>query len=88
MNACYLCGNNRSLRFDHGAAEWRCYAGCGSTRRTAPSKKRPRSRPPLFNGFWADPLTGHRLGRATRAELAEAWRLWAVHRDIREGRER
>lgn len=45
-----------------------------------------RRRPAFFSGYWTNPATGGRLGRVTRVELAEAWRLWAAHRDIREGR--
>lgn len=44
-----------------------------------------RRRPSLFHGYWTDPATGRRVGRLTRAELAEAWRLWSRHRDVREG---
>jgi hypothetical protein len=44
-----------------------------------------RARTGLFYGFWFD-LAGHRLRRASRAELAEAYRLWAKHADIRTGR--
>ena len=40
----------------------------------------------LFVGFWHDPVTGRRLQRATRAELATAYRLWAKHGDVRTGR--
>jgi hypothetical protein len=40
----------------------------------------------LFCGFWT--WNGERLSRARRSDLAEAYRLWAVHRDIREGRVR
>jgi hypothetical protein len=46
-----------------------------------------RRRPGLFYGYWFDPSTGHRLRRATRADLAIAYRLWAKHRDLREGRQ-
>jgi hypothetical protein len=41
-------------------------------------------RPALFDAFWTDTTTGRRSGRATRAELAEANRLWWKHRDLRE----
>lgn len=37
----------------------------------------------LFYEYWYS-LDGRELRRATRAELAEAYRLWAVHADIRE----
>jgi hypothetical protein len=37
----------------------------------------------LFVGYWFD-LKGKKLRRARRAELSEAYRLWAVHKDIRE----
>jgi hypothetical protein len=37
----------------------------------------------LFCGFWFDAATGAKLGRATRQELASAYRLWARHADIR-----
>jgi hypothetical protein len=50
--------------------------------------RRPRPRAALFSGFWTDPSTGRRIGRASRGELATAYRLWAVHRDVREGRVR
>jgi hypothetical protein len=42
-------------------------------------------RPGLFRPQWLDLTTGERR-RATRLELREAYRLWAVHRDIRLGR--
>ena len=41
------------------------------------------SRPALFNGYLIE--NGKRR-RARRDELREAWRLWAKHADIREGR--
>jgi hypothetical protein len=45
----------------------------------------PRSRRPgLFRPEWLDLVTGERK-RATRLELREAYRLWAIHRDIRLG---
>jgi len=44
-----------------------------------------RRSPGLFCGFWFD-LDGRRLRRMTRREIAEAYRLWAKHRDVREGR--
>ena len=37
----------------------------------------------LFFGYWFT-LDGRRLRRAVRVELREAYRLWVVHRDIRE----
>ena len=42
-----------------------------------------RSRPALFEGYLIE--NGKRR-RARRDELREAWRLWAKHADIREGR--
>jgi hypothetical protein len=39
----------------------------------------------LFNGYWVA-RGGKKIRRATRAELAEAYRLWAKHSDIRTGR--
>ena len=45
-----------------------------------------RRRPPLFNGYWTSPQDGTRIRRATRLELAAAYRLWAKHADIRAGR--
>ncbi len=45
-----------------------------------------RKRPAFFDGWWTDPATGRRLQRVRRAEMAEVWRLWTKHRDIREGR--
>jgi hypothetical protein len=41
-------------------------------------------RPSLFQRDWLDLSTGERK-RATQVELREAYRLWAVHRDIRLG---
>jgi hypothetical protein len=41
----------------------------------------------LFCGYWTT-LDGQRIRRATRAEIGEAYRLWAKHRDIRAGRSR
>ncbi len=38
----------------------------------------------LFNGYWVA-RGGKRIRRATRAEIAEAYRLWAKHADIRTG---
>ena len=43
-----------------------------------------RRRPALFHGYWLDPASGNKK-RVTRAEMAEVWRLWTRHRDIREG---
>jgi hypothetical protein len=45
-----------------------------------------KRRPGLFYGYWFDPVDGRRLQRATRAELARAYKLWAIHPDIRAGR--
>jgi len=45
----------------------------------------PRISGGLFHGFWTT-LDGKRIRRATRAELADAYRLWAKHADIRTGR--
>jgi hypothetical protein len=36
----------------------------------------------LKNGTWTDEPVERKL---TKAELAECYRLWVVHRDIREG---
>ena len=44
-----------------------------------------KRREPLFDGYWTT-LSGERLGRITRDEMRELHRLWAKHRDIREGR--
>jgi hypothetical protein len=43
-----------------------------------------RRSPGLFKGFWFD-TNGRKLERATRAELAAAYRLVARHADIRKG---
>jgi hypothetical protein len=40
-----------------------------------------RTRGGLFQADWLDLTTGHKW-RATRAELAEAYRLLAKHRDL------
>jgi hypothetical protein len=40
----------------------------------------------FFYGWWFDPATGRRLQRATRSELASAYKVWATHADIRCGR--
>ena len=49
--------------------------------------RRSRSRrEPYFEAHWVEPSTGERLGRATRLELREAYRLLAKHHDIAEGR--
>jgi hypothetical protein len=37
----------------------------------------------LRNGTWADDPVERKL---TREELAECYRIWVVHRDIRDGR--
>ena len=47
-----------------------------------------KRRPGMFFGYWYDPTTGRRLQRATRAELAAAYRAWARHADVRLGRAR
>ena len=39
----------------------------------------------LFNGYWLDE-TGKKIRRATRRELAIAYRLWATHSDISTGK--
>ena len=39
----------------------------------------------MFDGYWRS-MSGQRLRRLTRAEIAELYRLWSKHRDIREGR--
>jgi hypothetical protein len=45
-----------------------------------------RKRGGLFEAWWSDPETGQRGKRATRRELAIAYRLWAIHKDIRMGK--
>lgn len=50
-----------------------------------PVPRRPRSRArrkPYFEACWTDPSNGARLGRATRLELREAYRLLSKHRDL------
>jgi hypothetical protein len=42
-----------------------------------------KRRPGMFYGWWFDPATGRRLQRATRAELAAAYKTWARHADVR-----
>jgi hypothetical protein len=44
-----------------------------------------KRRPGMFYGWWFDPMSGRRLQRATRAELATAYKLWARHADVRAG---
>jgi hypothetical protein len=49
-------------------------------------KRNPRQS--LFNGYWFALVDGELKAtteRATHAQLTEAYRLWAVHKDIREG---
>jgi hypothetical protein len=46
-----------------------------------------RRRPGLFYEYWYS-LDGTKLRKATKAELTEAYRLWVVHADIREGMSR
>ena len=41
-----------------------------------------KRRPGLFNGYWRT-LEGEKIRRASRADIAEAYRLWAKHADIR-----
>ena len=41
-----------------------------------------RKRPALFCGYWQT-LDGHRLERASRAQLREAARLYWKHKDVR-----
>lgn len=44
-------------------------------------KKKPR--PSLFNNYWVDENgVRHKM---TRQDYAVAYRLWAVHKDIRQG---
>jgi hypothetical protein len=47
-------------------------------------RRRPR-REPYFEAYWTEPGSGERLGRATRIELREAYRLLSKHRDVAEG---
>jgi hypothetical protein len=44
-----------------------------------------KQRPALFDGRW-QALDGKQLRRVTRREMAEIWRLWIRHADVREGR--
>ena len=44
-----------------------------------------KKRTGLFNGHWYS-MSGQRLRRLTRSEIAECYRLWAKHRDVRAGR--
>ena len=37
----------------------------------------------LWNGYWYS-MEGKQLRRLRKAEVAEAYRLWAKHKDIRE----
>jgi len=83
VNVCELCGDNRSLRYQDGI--WVCYGGCGLPLKAALKKNGKVKRESLFFGYWLD-MEGHRLSRVSRSELAVAWRLWATHKDIREGR--
>jgi hypothetical protein len=83
VTACGNCGSSVRLRYDRDRSEWRCVSAC-TIAHTAPMctlVPRPK-RQPLFEGFIR--VDGIRR-RATRAELVEANRLWAVHADIREG---
>lgn len=95
---CALCGSAARLRYDRQADRWACFDGCnvpqafvatkavdGSVRLSKRRRTKKRRRDPLFHGFWLDE-DGRRTGRATRAELRELHRLWAVHADVREGR--
>lgn len=80
---CSACGGSEALRFRGG--EWVCYHGCGLTNSPKPAvQKKPWKRDALFLGYWFQ--DGHRMGRASRKELATAYRIWANHKDIREGR--
>ncbi len=84
MAACALCGSNRLLVFDRELERWACAGGCDTGNRRNPAPRRA-GREPLFSGFWTNPQTNERLGRATLAELREAWRLYSVHKDVRTG---
>lgn len=78
MRACASCGSSARLRFDRGLDTWTCVDACGGEsvrRRTS----RPR-RPALFHNYVVE--DGQRR-RATRDELRDAYRLWAVHADVR-----
>lgn len=50
--------------------------------------REPRRREGLFVCFWFELGEGapRRIRRATRPELATAYRLWATHSDLRTGR--
>jgi hypothetical protein len=41
-----------------------------------------RRSPGLFSAYWTDPTNGRRLGRATRREISEAYRLRSKHADL------
>lgn len=55
-------------------------------KRTTVKRRKPK-RAGLFIGYWFT-LEGRRIERVKRAELAEAYRLLAQHRDIAGGRPR
>ena len=44
-----------------------------------------KKRAALFNGHWYS-TDGRKLRRLTRAEIAELYRLWSKHADVRTGR--
>jgi hypothetical protein len=57
----------------------------GSALELLEGKRSTRKRKGLFKAHWLDLTTGQKW-RATRAELAEAYRLLSKHRDIWDGR--
>jgi len=56
-----------------------------ASREVFPLPVRRKARPALFHGFWLDPESGRRLGRASRLELREAGRIYRrYHRRLGE----
>lgn len=79
---CQTCGSSVRLRWDRDSGGWQCVNSRAPS--VLPERRRRRKREPLFNVNWTDPDTGRRW-RATRTELTDAWRLWAIHADVRSG---
>jgi hypothetical protein len=81
--ACILCGSQERLRYDRNGERWVCVESCGADERSPAIGRLSRRRSPLFEGYLI--AEGQRR-RATRAEIAEAHRLYFIHADVREGR--
>ncbi len=85
MASCHRCGDSQSLRYTE--AGWVCFDGCGNLPSSKPTRPSPKKlswkRSPLFEP-WV--LVDGVRQKLRHTELREAYRLWAAHKDIREGK--